>query len=72
MIGRALTAALLLGAPGGYLLATQSDLGATGMWIANFAYAIVNSVVMIGWLLTGRWARRHRTSPAGGAGAPPS
>ena len=52
--------AALLGAPLGYVLATQSDLGATGMWIANLVYAAVNSLVMLGWLLTGRWARGLR------------
>lgn len=49
--------AVFLGAPAGYYLATQSDLGASGMWIANFVYAITNAVLMVGWLLTGRWAR---------------
>ena len=51
--------AVFLGAPTGYYLATQADFGATGMWIANFVYAITNSVLMVGWLLTGRWTRRH-------------
>ena len=55
-----LSTAALLGAPLGYILATQSDLGATGMWIANLVYAAVNSLLMLGWLLTGRWARRMR------------
>ena len=49
--------ALLLGAPLGYLLATRSDLGATGMWIANLVYALVNTGVTVGWMLLGRWAR---------------
>ncbi len=35
-------------------------MGATGMWIANLAYTVVNSLVMVGWLLTGRWTRRAR------------
>jgi Na+-driven multidrug efflux pump len=56
-----LSTAALLGAPLGYILSTQSDLGATGMWIANLVYAAVNSVLMLGWLLTGRWARRLRS-----------
>jgi putative MATE family efflux protein len=51
--------AVLLGAPSGYYLATQADLGASGMWIANFVYAITNAVLMVGWLLTGRWTKRH-------------
>lgn len=54
--------AVLLGAPMGYVLATQSGLGAMGMWIANFVYAVVNALLMFGWLLTGRWARRHASA----------
>jgi Na+-driven multidrug efflux pump len=50
--------AVLIGAPLGWLLATRTELGATGMWIANFVHASVNASLMIGWLLTGRWARR--------------
>ncbi len=53
--------AVFVGAPLGWYLATRTDLGATGMWIANVAYALVNAGMMIGWLLTGRWARRHAT-----------
>ena len=53
------TTAVGLGAPMGYYLATQSDLGATGMWAANFAYAIVNAIAMVLWLLRGRWAARY-------------
>ncbi len=49
--------ALGLGAPLGWFLATRSDLGATGMWIANLVYASVNCALMVGWLWTGRWAR---------------
>jgi Na+-driven multidrug efflux pump len=51
--------AVFVGAPLGYYLATRTDLGATGMWIANLVYALLNASLMIGWLLTGRWARRH-------------
>ena len=50
--------ALLLGAPLGWYLATHSELGATGMWIANLVYAVVNTLLTVGWLLSGRWARR--------------
>ena len=56
--------AILLGAPLGYILATQTDLGPTGMWIANLVYATVNSVLMVAWLLTGRWARQPGSPPA--------
>jgi Na+-driven multidrug efflux pump len=53
--------AALVGAPLGWWLATQSDLGATGMWIANLVYALLNAGLMIAWLLRGSWARRHAT-----------
>ncbi len=53
--------AVYVGAPLGYWLATRTDLGATGMWIANLVYALLNAGLMIGWLLTGRWTRRHAT-----------
>ena len=53
--------AAFVGAPLGYWLATRTDLGATGMWIANLVYALLNAGLMIGWLLSGRWARRHAT-----------
>lgn len=51
--------AVFVGAPLGWYLATRTDLGATGMWIANMVYAGLNASVMIAWLLSGRWARRH-------------
>jgi len=51
--------AVLVGAPLGYWLATRTDLGATGMWIANLVYALLNAGLMVAWLLSGRWARRH-------------
>jgi putative MATE family efflux protein len=53
--------ALGLGAPLGWYLATRSDLGATGMWIANLVYASVNCALMVGWLWLGRWARSLET-----------
>jgi Na+-driven multidrug efflux pump len=49
--------AVLVGVPLGFGLANFTELGATGMWIANLAYATLNSLLMVGWLLTGRWAR---------------
>jgi putative MATE family efflux protein len=53
-----------LGIPLALLLTRQSELGATGMWIANLAYGVCNTLAMGAWLLTGRWARRHRpTAP---------
>ncbi|MCP5055415.1 MAG: MATE family efflux transporter [bacterium] len=42
------------------LFLTQSaGYGATGMWIASLAYGLVNALLMIAWLATGRWARPH-------------
>ena len=52
-----ISVALLLGAPLGWYLATHSELGATGMWIANLVYAVVNTLVTVAWLLYGRWSR---------------
>jgi putative MATE family efflux protein len=64
-------AAMPIGAPLGYYLSTQTELGATGMWIGNLAYAATNTVFMVGYLLTGRWVRRLGPAarvrvPAGG------
>ena len=56
--------ALLLGAPLGYYLATQSEMGASGMWLANFVYAIVNCVITVAWLARGRWVTRHEEAAA--------
>ena len=47
-----------LGIPLALALTQRSDLGATGMWIANLAYGVCNTLAMVGWLLTGRWTRR--------------
>jgi putative MATE family efflux protein len=51
--------AVLVGAPLGYYLSTRADLGPSGMWIANVVYALLNAGLMIAWLLSGRWTRRH-------------
>ena len=56
--------ATLLGAPLGYYLATQTEVGSSGMWLANFTYAIVNCLITVAWLATGRWQRRHREAAA--------
>jgi Na+-driven multidrug efflux pump len=53
--------ALFVGVPLGVLLSRDPDLGATGMWIANACYASLNAVLMIGWVLRGRWARAVAT-----------
>jgi putative MATE family efflux protein len=47
-----------LGIPLALALTQRSELGATGMWIANLAYGACNTVAMVAWLLTGRWTRR--------------
>jgi putative MATE family efflux protein len=56
------SSAVFVGAPLGYYLATRSDLGPTGMWIANLVYALLNAGLMVAWLLSGRWTRRHRSA----------
>jgi len=48
-----------LGVPLALVLTQQSELGATGMWIANLAYGVCNTLAMVAWLLTGRWTKRH-------------
>lgn len=55
--------AIGVGAPLGFWL-SSTELGATGMWIANLAYGALNAVLMVAWLLTGRWARRFGSDPA--------
>jgi putative MATE family efflux protein len=65
--------ATLVGAPLGWALSRQTDLGATGMWIANLVYALLNALLMIGWLLTGRWTTRFGPGAAmagSGGGGP--
>jgi putative MATE family efflux protein len=54
----------LLAVPLGYVLATRTEFGASGMWIASFVYAAVNCAITVGWLLCGRWTRRHGPAPA--------
>ena len=41
-----------LGAPLAFAL-SDTDLGATGMWIANTTYALANFAIMVAWLWTG-------------------
>jgi Na+-driven multidrug efflux pump len=52
-----------LGIPLALGLTQRSDLGATGMWIANLVYGVCNTLAMVAWLLRGRWARRHAPAP---------
>jgi putative MATE family efflux protein len=56
--------ALLLGVPLGFALVSHTDLGATGMWVANLAYATVNTALMLLRL------RRYRGLGSAPAGAP--
>jgi len=55
------TLAICVGTPLGFWLSHYTALGATGMWIANFVYGLINAFCMVGWLLSGRWVRPHRT-----------
>ncbi len=48
-----------LGIPLALVLTLRSELGATGMWIANLTYGVCNTLAMTAWLLTGRWTKRH-------------
>ncbi len=56
--------ALLLGAPLGFFLATRTELGVSGMWLANFSYAILNCVITVVGLARGRWLTLHREAAA--------
>jgi len=68
-----ISCALFIGVPLGYFLATRSDLGATGMWIANLIYGMANTALTVGWLLWGRWSRRSALSgPPGTQGLDPA
>ena len=58
--------ALGLGTPLALYLSASTNLGATGMWIANATYATANAVLMVAWLATGRWTRRAPGSAAPG------
>lgn len=56
-------AALGVGVPLAYYLATRAGLGATGMWIGYLGYTSTNTVLTAGWLLLGRWTRAARATP---------
>ncbi len=53
----AIGSALLVGAPLGYVLATQTGLGPTGMWIGYMAYVLTNTVVSTAYLFHYGFAR---------------
>jgi putative MATE family efflux protein len=48
-------AAFGAGIPLAFVLASRLDLGATGMWIANLVYALINAALMLAWLARGKW-----------------
>jgi len=52
--------ALSIGVPAGFFLATQTGLGATGMWIGNFGYSVVNCLITVAWLARGHWVPGDR------------
>lgn len=51
--------AVFVGAPLAWWLVTHSDLGATGMWIANVVYALLAAGILIAWQI----ARTHSLPP---------
>jgi Na+-driven multidrug efflux pump len=48
-------AAFGAGIPLAVILSSRLDFGATGMWIANLAYAVINAGLMLVWLARGKW-----------------
>ena len=44
-------------------LVRNTDLGATGIWIAFLASSVISTLATGLWLATGRWARRTPHSP---------
>jgi Na+-driven multidrug efflux pump len=55
--------ALCLGVPLGFVLASRTDLGATGMWIANLVYASVNTILMLVRLRTSPYLSKPNAVP---------
>ena len=47
------------GIPLAILLSSRLDYGATGMWIANLVYAVINAGLMLVWLARGKWLERR-------------
>jgi putative MATE family efflux protein len=52
-------AAFGAGIPLAVLLGSRLELGATGMWIANLVYALINAALMLVWLGRAKWLRGH-------------
>jgi putative MATE family efflux protein len=48
-------AAFGAGIPLAFVLGSRLDYGATGMWIANLVYALINAGLMLAWLARGKW-----------------
>ena len=53
-------AAFGAGIPLAVILGSRLDYGATGMWIANLVYAVINAGLMLAWLARGKWLRAGR------------
>jgi len=53
-----LVIALGVGAPLAVWLSAKPEYGASGMWIASVVYSVLNTMLMLAWLMTGRWAAR--------------
>jgi putative MATE family efflux protein len=53
-----------LGTPLALYLSGRPEFGASGMWIANAIYSVANTMLMLAWLLTGRWTRPARDARA--------
>jgi putative MATE family efflux protein len=56
-------AAFGAGIPLAVILSSRLDFGATGMWIANLVYAVINAGLMLVWLGRGRWLTRGTRAP---------
>jgi Na+-driven multidrug efflux pump len=53
-------AAFGAGIPLAVILSSRLDYGATGMWIANLVYAVINAALMLAWLARGKWLEQQR------------
>lgn len=53
----------LVNLPAAWFLSTYTDLGSTGIWAGGLLGGIVNLLVTVGWVATGRWARRVQRLP---------
>lgn len=60
----AIGSAVLVGAPLGWVLATRTGLGATGMWVAYLAYVLTNTCLCVTYLFKRGFRRTYRPVPA--------